>query len=88
MNVPAGKIVKVKLKYLFAGNISDANAFSYKSRLLKQPGVDNLDYSFYLNYPKFYNVVGTSAGRVNGETVEYSEKIVSDQNLIVNFAKK
>lgn len=89
VRVPAEGMVKVKLKYSLPGNISGLNTFSYSLKLFKQPGVDNIPYSFSLIYPESFNIVKGSDGirREEGKA-SYSEKITGDKNLIVNFAKR
>ena len=89
VNVPMGEIVKVKLKYTIAGNVSGLNTFSYNLKFFKQPGVDYLPYSFYLDYPNSFNITKSSdgLGRKEGR-VSYSKKITEDENLIINFSKK
>lgn len=88
VKIPAEKIVKVKLKYTL-GSIFGLNIFSYNLKLFKQPGIDSIPYSFYFVYPSSFNIIKSSDG-VNREDgrVTYSEKIVGDKNLIIDFAKK
>lgn len=89
VNVPVEKLVKVKIKYEFPGSISGLNSFSYNLKLFKQPGIDSLPYSFSLEFPSKFNVISTTDGiNREGGKVMYSEKIVEDKNLIINFAGK
>jgi len=89
VRVPIGKIIKVKLKYALSENTSELNVFSYNLKLFKQPGVDNLPYSLSFVYPNSFNVIKSSDEivRKKNETV-FSEKIITDKNLLINFAKK
>ncbi|MBI2613934.1 MAG: DUF4012 domain-containing protein [Candidatus Levybacteria bacterium] len=80
VNIPVGEIIKIKIKYALKNNVSNLNNFSYNLKLFKQPGIDNLPYSFSLEFPNSFNVIEG--------TTSYSKKIVRDENLIVGFAKK
>ncbi len=89
VNVPPGKVVKVKLKYTLAGSFAGVNTFSYNLKLFKQPGTDGIPYSFSLIYPESFNAVKSSHGvREEEGKALYSEKIIGDKNLIIDFAKK
>ncbi len=89
VNVPAGNITKVKLKYVLPDNISSLSNFSYNIKIFKQPGIDVLPYSLFLTYPDFLNVVKNTDAIITGkENISYSKEIVGDKNLIINFAKK
>lgn len=89
INVPVGEIVKIKIKYELANNVSRLNTFSYNLKLFKQPGVDVLPYSFSLYYPNSFSITNTSEGISKGDgKASYSKKITKDGNLIVDFAKK
>ncbi len=89
INVPVGKIVKVKFRYTLPGTISGLNNFSYNLRLFKQPGVDSVPYSFSLAYPNSFNIIKSFDRANKGEkNLSYSEKIGGDKNLIIDFAKK
>jgi len=89
VKVPAGEIVKVKMKYTIAGNVSVLNAFSYSLKFFKQPGVDSLPYSFSLVYPSSFSVIDTPE-EINKEEgkVLYLKQVVEDKDLIINFARK
>ncbi|MBF8250109.1 MAG: hypothetical protein HW400_710 [Candidatus Levybacteria bacterium] len=88
VRIPAGEVAKVKLKYAFPIRPM-INAFSYNLKLFKQPGIDNLPYSLTLTYPNSFNIIKSSDKIIGGEgRIMYSEKIASDKNLIINFAKK
>ncbi|MBI4096307.1 MAG: DUF4012 domain-containing protein [Candidatus Levybacteria bacterium] len=90
VNVPAGQIVKVKVKYNLARKAPlDGNIFSYNLKLFKQPGIDSMPYSFSLSYPNSLNVVDVSEGirKENGKLF-YSKKITGDENILIDFAKK
>ena len=80
VKVPVGEITKIKIKYALAGNVSGLDAFSYNLKLFKQPGIDSLPYSFSLEFPN-------SLDLIKGKAL-YLKKIVKDENLIVDFAKK
>lgn len=89
INVPAGEIVKVKVKYNLAVKIAkDQNAFSYNLKLFKQPGIDSISYSFSLIYPDNFNVVNVSDGieKEKGKLI-YSKKITKDEDVMADFAK-
>lgn len=88
VNIPAGKIVSVKLKYALPGNIFGLNTFSYNLKFFKQPGVDGIPYSFSLAYPDYLNYIKNSdkVSEKEGKML-YSEKITEDKNLILNFTK-
>lgn len=90
VNVRVEEIVKIKVKYNLAREAPlNLTSFSYNLRLFKQPGIDDLPYSFSLTYPTSFNVIKSSDGLSREEgKVFYSEKIVEDKNLIINFAKK
>lgn len=89
VTVPASEIVKVKVKYAIPGNVSGLDTFSYNLKLFKQPGVDSITYSLLLAHPDSFNVIKNSEGLILGKKkIFYSEKIVGDKNLIINFAKK
>lgn len=89
VKIPAGEIAKVKLNYALPGSISGLNTFFYNLRLFKQPGTDSIPYSFSLAYPGSFNVVKSSAGIIEGEErVSFSEKVVRDKDLVINFTKK
>ncbi len=89
INVRVGKITKVKIKYVLPGSVSNLSAFSYNLKLFKQPGIESIPYSFSLIYPSSFNVVKTTDGINRGEgKVSYSEKVVEDKNLIIDFSKK
>lgn len=89
VKIPVGEIVKVKLKYALAGSVSGLDVFSYNLKLFKQPGIDNIPYSFSLTYPNSFNIV-KSSDKMGGEegNAWYAEKIIEDKNLIIDFAKK
>lgn len=81
VNVPVGELVRVKIKYNLAKQIFlDLNSFSYNLKLFKQPGIDNIPYSFSLAFPDSFNII-------NGKST-YSEKIAEDKDLIINFTRK
>lgn len=80
VNVPVGEIVSVKVKYNLSKNISSLNSFSYNLKLFKQPGIDEIPYSFSLTHPDNFDIVSGKSS--------YLEKIVEDKNLILNFSKK
>ncbi|MDZ4227732.1 MAG: hypothetical protein U1E54_00640, partial [Candidatus Levybacteria bacterium] len=84
----AGETVSVKLEYTLSGNVFGLNTFSYNLKFFKQPGVDSIPYTFSLTYPDYFNYIKNS-DKVGGEEgrVLYSEKIVEDKNLILNFTK-
>jgi len=89
VKIPAGEIVRIRLKYALPGSISGLNTFSYNLKLFKQPGIDNIPYSFSLAYPNSFNIIKSSDKVIRGEgKVSYSEKIMEDKNLILDFAKK
>jgi len=89
IKIPIGKIVKVKLRYTLSERISGLDAFSYSLKLFKQPGIDNLPYSFSFTYPNSFNIIKSSDEivRKRNEAV-FSEKITTDKSLFINFAKK
>ncbi len=90
VNIPAGQIVKVKVKYNLVRKAPlDGNIFSYNLKLFKQPGIDSMPYSFSLSYPNSLNVVNVSEGirKENGKLF-YSKKITGDENILIDFAKK
>ena len=80
VKVPVGEITKIKIKYALAGNVSGLDAFSYNLKLFKQPGIDSLPYSFSLKFPNSLDLIKGNA--------LYSKKIVKDENLVLDFAKK
>jgi hypothetical protein len=88
VTIPAKEIVRIKLKYTLNENIT-LNTFSYSLKLFKQPGIDSVPYSFALIYPNSLNVISNSVG-INKEAgkTSFSKEIVTDENLIINFAKK
>lgn len=88
VKIPAGEIMKIQLRYTLPGSISGLNTFSYNLKLFKQPGVNSIPYSFSFTYPSHFNIIKSSDG-INKEKgkISYSEKIVGDKNLIINFAK-
>lgn len=89
VTVPASEIVKVKLKYILTENVSGLDIFSYNLKLFKQPGVDSIPYSFLLTYPESFYVIKNSEGLIAGkEKIFYSEKVVGDKSLLVNFARQ
>ena len=89
VNVPIGDIAKIKIKYTLAGNVSRLDAFSYNLKLFKQPGIDEIPYSFSFIYPNSFNVISTWDGISKGmKKVTYLGKIIEDKDLIINFAKK
>lgn len=89
VKVPVEKIVRIKLGYALPGSILGLNAFSYSLKLFKQPGVENIPYSFSLAYPKSFNVIKNPNGIVWEEgRVFDSGRITGDKNLIINFARK
>lgn len=87
VDVPPGKIVKIKLKYALE-RIPGLNFFSYNLKLFKQPGIDSIPYSLSLSYPDFLNII-KSPDKISktDEGISYAEKIMEDKNLIINFAK-
>lgn len=89
INVGVSEIVKVKIKYELEDNTADLNTFSYSLKLFKQPGIDDLPYSFSLVYPNNLDVISISEGvkKEEGKAV-YKEKILEDKNIIINFSKK
>ncbi len=89
-NVPAGDILNIKIKYNLAKKINlNLSSFSYTLKLFKQPGVDFLPYSLSLIYPNNFNVIKASEGidRRN-DRISYSEKVVQDEDLVIDFVKK
>jgi len=89
VKIPIGKIVKVKLRYTLSERISGLDAFSYSLKLFKQPGIDSLPYSFSFIYPNSFNVIKRPDEIVRKTNeVTFSEKIITDKNLLINFAKK
>lgn len=88
VNVPAGENVKVKIEYALPGSILGLNIFSYNLKFFKQPGIDNIPYSLSIAYPKSFSIVKGSEG-ISGREGEasYSEKIINDKDLIINFSK-
>ena len=90
INIPIGKIAKIKVKYNLAGKISlDQNVFSYNLKLFKQPGIDSIPYSLSLAYPSIFNAVNVSDGmKEDRGKLLYSKKIAEDQDLSISFAKK
>jgi hypothetical protein len=89
VKVPPGKITKIKLKYNLSENINKLNVFSYNLKLFKQPGVDNIPYSFSLVYPSSFAVVKNSEGMIReNDKIMFAGKIIEDKNLIIDFAKK
>lgn len=88
VKVPAGELVRIKLKYTLAGSIFGLSTFSYNLKFFKQPGIDSIPYSFSFIYPNFFNIVKSSDKVSDGKgSASYSERIVGDKNLIINFAK-
>ena len=73
VKIPAGEIVKIKLKYVLAQNIAGLNTFTYNLKFFKQPGIDSINYSL--------KVIKNSDMRA------FSEKITGDKNFPIDFAK-
>lgn len=88
VEIPAGEIVRIKLKYTLK-NETESNGFSYSLKLFKQPGVDSIPYSLSFFYPANLAPVGLSERMVEQDgKVSYSEKIVKDETLTVNLSPK
>ncbi len=88
VHVPVGEIAKVKLKYVLSGSISGLDNYSYNLKLFKQPGIESIPYSFSFFYPKSFNITKSSSGVIGGSgNATYFEKIITDKNLIIDFAK-
>ena len=88
VKIPAGKIISITLEYALPGNVFGLNTFSYDLRFFKQPGVDSVPYSLAFTYPDYFNYVKNSnkTSEAKGKIL-YSEKIIGDKNLILNFTK-
>lgn len=88
VKIPAGEIVKLKLKYILDKKIFGLNSFAYNLKIFKQPGTDSLPYSFSIVYPDDLKLI-KSSDRVSGKEkmASYSEKILEDKSIMINFAK-
>jgi hypothetical protein len=89
VTVPAGKTLKVGVKYLIPQNVALLNAFSYHLKLFKQPGINEISYLFSLIYPDSLAVIKSFDNAIikKGE-ISYSQKLIKDENLIINFSNK
>lgn len=89
VNIGVSEIVKVRIRYKLENNISGLNSFSYNLKLFKQPGIDELPYSFSLAYPNNLDIVNSTEGvRKEKERAVYKEKILEDKNISISFSKK
>jgi len=88
VKIPAGKTVQIKIKYALLQKVSVQDAFSYNLKLFKQPGVDNVPYSFSVVFPDSFSIIENSDGISGvGNSVSYINKIIKDKDLNINFAK-
>ena len=89
VNVPVGKEMLIKARYILFKKILGLNSFSYNLRIFKQPGVDSIPYSFSLNYPGNLDITNTSENfKEEDGNIIYSKELVGDEDLIVNFVNK
>lgn len=89
VNIPVGELTKIKIQYSVARkNAFESNNFSYSLKIFKQPGIDNLPYSFSLYYPDNLNILKFENLKKEDGSLSYSENIVGDKELKATFANK
>lgn len=89
LNIPAGNSTTIKMKYALPGIALGQNTFSYNLKLFKQPGTDRLPYSLDLTYPNSFSPINSpNKIKKTEQQVSFSEKIINDINLVINFSPK
>jgi len=90
VNIPAGKMSKIKVNYVLNEKIDLAMPYiNYDLRLYKQPGVENIPYNLLLTIPEDYKLINNDKEyKILENKILYDKVINKDKNIRINFTKK
>ena len=89
INTDAEALKTVEVDYKLSQKLDlKKSSFSYSLKIFKQPGIDNMPYSFSLNLPTGISAVNLPSGATTtGNKIIFSKDIQRDIELNITLAK-